>query len=128
MTFDELGHLTGGFSSWIERDHRLFPQNGQLPKRWGTLPLLASDVRLPAASQDVWWNSDLDRFGHQFLYENGNDLERILHLCRSAMIVIGLVLGAVVFLFVEIPLRPGRGLRVARVMRSLLRCSAYGGS
>jgi hypothetical protein len=96
-TFDELGHLTGGFSSWIERDHRLFPQNGQLPKRWGTLPLLVSDVRLPSVEHQDWWHSDLDRFGHQFLYETGNDLDAILRCSRTMMVLIGLLLGAVVF-------------------------------
>jgi hypothetical protein len=97
VTFDELGHLTGGFSSWKERDHRLFPQNGQLPKRWGTLPLMAVDVRLPPTDHEDWQHSDVDRFGHQFLYETGNDLDMILLRSRTAMVVIGVVLGAAVF-------------------------------
>jgi hypothetical protein len=97
ITFDEMGHLTGGFSSWVERDHRLFQQNGQFPKRWGTLALLVRNVRLPSTDQACWWNSDLDDFGHQFLYETGNDLDAILLCSRTTMVVIGALLGTVVF-------------------------------
>ena len=99
LTFDELGHLTGGFSSWVERDHRLFQQNGQLPKRWATLPLIVGDVRLPSTGQQAWWDSDLDDFGHQFLYETGNDLERMLLLGRTMIVLTGALLGLVVFLW-----------------------------
>jgi hypothetical protein len=81
----------------MERDHRLFPQNGQLPKRWGTLLLLSSDCRLPSTDQETWRHSDLDRFGHQFLYETGNDLGKILRVSRTSMVAIGLTLGIVVF-------------------------------
>jgi len=99
LTFDELGHLTGGFSSWVERDHRLFPQNGQLPKRWATLPFLVSDVRLPSKGQEAWWGSDLDDFGHQFLYEMENDLETMLLLSRTMIVLTGALLGLVAFLW-----------------------------
>ena len=97
LTFDELGHLTSGFSSWNERDHRLFPQNGQFPKRWATLPLLMTGIVMPSTNQEEWWNSDLDRFGHQFLYETGNDLETILLLARTMIVGIGVLMGLVVF-------------------------------
>ena len=97
ITFDESGHLIGGLSSWIERDHRMFQQNGQLPKRWGTLSLLASDVRLPSTDQVEWRHSDVDSFGHQFLYQSGNDLDTILLRSRATMLVIGVLLGVVVF-------------------------------
>src|SRR5207245_191473 len=72
ITFDELGHLTGGMSSWIAGDYRLFPQNGQLPQRWAALPLVLQGVRFPSLKQSTWWTSDLEAVGHQFLYETGN--------------------------------------------------------
>src|SRR6266511_1447705 len=54
ITFDELGHLTGGVSSWLTSDYRLFPQNGQLPQRWATLLLVMSGVRFPPLDQPGW--------------------------------------------------------------------------
>src|SRR5258708_25852993 len=75
----------------------MFQQHGQLPKRWGTLSLLASDVRLPPTDQEDWWHSDVDRFGHQLLYESGNDVDTILRRSRSMMVVFGVLLGTVAF-------------------------------
>ena len=39
-TFDELPHLTAGYSYWTLKDFRLHPENGALPQRWASLPLL----------------------------------------------------------------------------------------
>ena len=33
-TFDELFHLTGGYSAWKLGDFRMQPENGILPQRW----------------------------------------------------------------------------------------------
>jgi len=93
ITFDELGHLTGGASSWITRDYRLFPQNGQLPQRWAALPLVIHGFRFPPVEQPAWWSSDLDAIGHQFLYGVGNDHEALLWRARVAMIPLGVLLG-----------------------------------
>ena len=35
MTFDEMAHLTGGYSYWALDDYRLHPENGNCPQRLG---------------------------------------------------------------------------------------------
>ena len=33
-TFDEVAHVTAGYSYWKQNDYRLHPENGNLPQRW----------------------------------------------------------------------------------------------
>ena len=35
MTFDEMAHLTGGYTYWAFNDYRLHPENGNWPQRLG---------------------------------------------------------------------------------------------
>ncbi len=97
ITFDELAHLTAGFSSWTTADYRLFPENGQFPKRWAALPLVVSGMRFPSVSQPAWWTSDVDTLGYQFLYGVGNDHEALLWRARMAMVALAVVLGWVCY-------------------------------
>ena len=97
ITFDELGHLTGGFSAWATGDYRLFPQNGQLPQRWAALPLVALDYRFPSVQQSAWQASNLETIGGQFLYGVGNDHVAMLWSARVVMIPLGMLLGALCF-------------------------------
>src|SRR6266540_3794327 len=97
ITFDELGHLTGGVSSWLTSDYRLFPQNGQLPQRWATLLLVMSGVRFPPLDQPGWRASDLEAIGYQFLYAAGNDHDAMLWTARLTMIPLGVLLGWVCY-------------------------------
>src|SRR5437773_2805550 len=93
ITFDELAHLTGGVSSWVARDYRLFPQNGQFPQRWAALPLVVLGFRFPSLDQPAWRTSNLEAIGYQFLYAVGNDHEALLRRGRLAMIPVGVLLG-----------------------------------
>jgi len=93
ITFDELSHLTGGVSSWIASDYRLFPQNGQFAQRWAALPLVVHGFRFPSMQQSSWWTSDLEAVGYQFLYGVGNDHDALLWRARLAMIPFGVLLG-----------------------------------
>jgi hypothetical protein len=40
VAYDELFHLTGGYSYWVTNDYRIHPTNGNLVQRWQTLPFL----------------------------------------------------------------------------------------
>ncbi len=99
ITFDELGHITGGYTSWVTGDHRFFPQNGQFPKRWATWPIQFQELSLPPTDQQAWRDSNVDQFGYQFLYTEGNDLSALLRLSRMMMVVNGLLLGILVYLW-----------------------------
>jgi len=93
ITFDELAHLTGGFSSWTTRDYRLFPQNGQFAQRWAALPLVVFGFRFPTLDGPAWWSSDVEAVGHRFLYAIGNDHEALVWRARLMMIPLGMLLG-----------------------------------
>ena len=93
IAFDELGHLTGGVSSWVTDDYRLFPQNAQFPQRWAALPLVVGGVRFPVRDQPAWWSSDLEAIGHQLLYEVGNDHDALVWRARMMMLALSVLLG-----------------------------------
>ena len=92
ITFDELGHLTGGTAAWIAGDYRLFPQNGQFPQRLAALPLVLLGIRFPTRHQEAWRTSNLEAIGAQFLYGVGNAHESLLWRARLAMIPLALLL------------------------------------
>src|SRR5215212_7104620 len=87
ITFDELAHITAGVASWTTRDYRLFPQAGQLPQRWATIPLLAG-FRFPTREQSAWWTSDLEALGQELLWR-----------ARMMMLPIGVLLGAICYVW-----------------------------
>ena len=49
MTFDEMAHLTGGYTYWAFDDYRLHPENGNWPQRLGALPAVVGGVVVPPA-------------------------------------------------------------------------------
>src|SRR5690348_4936818 len=69
--FDEMLHLTGGYSYWKFGDFRLHGENGNLPQRWATLPLLFSDTHFPELSADQWRMPNMQTIGTSFLYGSG---------------------------------------------------------
>jgi 4-amino-4-deoxy-L-arabinose transferase-like glycosyltransferase len=95
--FDELAHLTAGYSYWVTGDYRLHAENGLLPQKWAALPLVFADERFPALDQPAWRQSNVWALGYQFFYLAGNDLESMLALGRAMIALLGVVLGAVVY-------------------------------
>ena len=83
MTFDELAHLTGGYSYWTQNDYRLHPENGNWPQRLGALPALLGGARFPSLQQPAWTKSDVYAIGDQFLYSSGNDAGTLLQRGRA---------------------------------------------
>src|SRR4029453_398299 len=47
MTFDEMAHLTGGYSYWAFNDYRLHPENGNWPQRLAALPAVIGHAAFP---------------------------------------------------------------------------------
>ena len=76
-TYDERDHITAGYSYWKYNDYRLYPENGNLPKRWFALPLLPLDLKFPN-DQGLWSAADYTKIGGRFLFECGNDAEKIV--------------------------------------------------
>jgi 4-amino-4-deoxy-L-arabinose transferase-like glycosyltransferase len=98
-TFDEMAHLTGGYSYWQTGDYRLNPENGILPQRWAALPLFMMDVRFPDQKQFGWWDSDVWALGYQFFYNSQNDLGRMLWWGRGMIVLLGMALAGVVYVW-----------------------------
>lgn len=95
--FDELAHLTAGYSYWVTRDYRLHAENGLLPQKWAALPLVFSDAHFPPLDQPAWHRSNVWAIGYQFFYLVGNDLESMLARGRSMIALLGVALGALVY-------------------------------
>jgi hypothetical protein len=98
-TFDEVAHLTGGYSYWLTQDYRLHPENGILPQRLAAAPLLAQDVNFPPPNEAAWKSSSVWRVGNQFFYESGNPVDYYLLLGRSTIALISCLLGLVIFIY-----------------------------
>lgn len=96
-TFDEIAHLTAGYTYWLTNDYRLHPENGVLPQRWAALPLSFGEYRVPSLDQPSWWRSNVWTIGEQFFYHEGNDLAVMLLQGRAMIAFLGLGLGLVVY-------------------------------
>ncbi len=97
--FDEIAHLTAGYSYWLTGDYRLHPENGNLPQRLVALPLLASGVRFPDRNDRHWRESNVWELGYTFFYELGNDFRRMLWQARGMIVLLGMVLGGITYVW-----------------------------
>jgi hypothetical protein len=96
-TFDEPQHLTAGYSYWVTNDFRLDSENGNLPARWATLPLLFGQTKFVPINDRGWQRADEGRTGHQFLYEVGNDSDQMLGKARMMMSIFGAALCLLIY-------------------------------
>jgi hypothetical protein len=97
MTFDEMAHLTAGYTYWTFNDYRLHPENGNLPQRLGALPAVLGGARFPQLDQPAWTSSNVYTIGDQFLYSSGNDADTLLRRSRAMMALLGVALGALIY-------------------------------
>src|SRR5437762_9623475 len=96
-TFDELSHLTAGYSYWITGDFRLNPESGTLAQQWQALPLVLRGYRFPSLDQEAWWQADVFAVGYHFFYDQGNDVGAMLRAGRTMTAVLGVGLGLLVY-------------------------------
>lgn len=96
-TGDEIAHLTGGYNFNHWDDYRMHPENGILPQRWQTLPMMFSGVNYPSNADDAWRKSDVWLMGYRFFYQSGNDLGWMLASARAMNSCFGALTTFVVF-------------------------------
>ncbi|HEY4261696.1 MAG TPA: hypothetical protein VGM98_16110, partial [Schlesneria sp.] len=97
-TFDELFHVTGGYTYWSKNDYRLHAENGNLPQRWCALPVWLLGYSLPDLQDDTdWRNSYVARVGRKFFYQSGNDADRMLLWARAMNGLIGVAVGLLIY-------------------------------
>jgi hypothetical protein len=96
-TFDELAHLTAGYSHWQTGQFRLMPENGNLPQSLAGAGLLGLHPRFPALDTPAWHTSNEFAIGSELFYHGGNDAAALLLRGRAAIALLGVALGLLVF-------------------------------
>jgi hypothetical protein len=97
-TFDEPRHLTAGYTMLRLHDYREELEHPPLLRMWAALPLLAmSDIRLDT-DDPGWTHPASGAFSRRFLYEK-NDGDRLLYRARAMIVLLGILLGVLLFLW-----------------------------
>jgi len=95
-TYDEIAHVTAGYSYWMDNDYRLQPENGILPQRWFAIPLLSMNLAFPRDAV-LWTRSDVWKIGPQFFFESRNDMEGLLWRARCMNVLLSVGLGLLIY-------------------------------
>ncbi|MHB9019494.1 MAG: ArnT family glycosyltransferase [Minisyncoccota bacterium] len=90
---DELAHIPAGYSYDKFLDYRLNPEHPPLVKALSALPLLFLDLKFPTDSDN--WQNQVNaewEIGKEFLYNSGNDADKIIFYSRLIPMLLLLVL------------------------------------
>ncbi|MBI2514983.1 glycosyltransferase family 39 protein [Candidatus Wolfebacteria bacterium] len=96
---DELAHIPAGYGYVRFLDYRLNPEHPPLLKTLAGLPLLFGNFNFPLESRA--WQKDINgqwETGAKFLYESGNDPDKIVNWARIGPLFMTLLF--VVFIYV----------------------------
>lgn len=105
-TSDESPHIVAGYSYLTQKDMRLNPEHPPLLKDLAAFPLIFLKLNFP--KEDLawqqpdgpyWWHQF--NLGAKFLYESGNDPDKILRFARFPMIILLLFCGFWIFKFTK---------------------------
>jgi len=106
-TWDEPLHVTSGYVALARHDYRIDPEHPPFLRMWAALPLMAiQGIKLDTAIIDKtpptmdWAMAKQFDFGHQFMYVD-NDADRLLYAARFMVVVLGVVLGVLLFCWVN---------------------------
>jgi len=96
---DEVAHIPAGYSYLSQRDMRLNPEHPPLLKDLSAIPLLfAKGINFP--SQLNSWKDEVNSqwdFGFNFLYNFGNDADKIIFWSRLPMLLLLIALGFFIY-------------------------------
>ncbi|MBI5079418.1 glycosyltransferase family 39 protein [Candidatus Wolfebacteria bacterium] len=98
-TMDELAHIPAGYGYVKYLDFRLNPEHPPLVKALTAFPLLFQNLKFPTDKSS--WQSDINgqwTAGAQFLYESGNDADKIIKLSRLGPMILTLIL--IIFIYI----------------------------
>jgi hypothetical protein len=101
-TMDELAHIPSGFSYLTQKDYRLNPEHPPLIKDLAAIPLLFLNLNFPTNIKA--WTDDINGqwdMGRIFLYESGNNPDRILFWSRLPMMILALIFGWLLFVWIK---------------------------
>lgn len=89
-TYDEGAHLAAGYGYAALQDYRLNPEHPPLAKILAAFPLLGQSFQFPMGED--WVKADQYPLGFRFLYQSGNDSDRLLMWARLPTLLWGVVL------------------------------------
>jgi hypothetical protein len=100
-TADENFHLMAGYSYLKWADYRINPEHPPLAKLWAALPLLAIDINNAPLGREARDQVQINgKYGwllaNQWLF-SANDAERLFFVAKIPMVVLGALLGLLVF-------------------------------
>ena len=101
-TWDEPLHLAHGYAALTRHDYRVDPGHPPLMRMLAALPLLAvPSVTIETSTIDEtapidWRPSGQSNLGHRFLYRD-NDADDLLYRARFMSVMVGVLLGLLVF-------------------------------
>ncbi|MDO8555164.1 MAG: glycosyltransferase family 39 protein [bacterium] len=98
LTMDELAHTSAGYSYLSQRDYRINPEHPPLIKDLAALPLLFLNLNFPSQSQA--WQKDVNGqwdLGRIFMYESGNNADKIIHWSRLPIMLLAILFGWLFF-------------------------------
>jgi 4-amino-4-deoxy-L-arabinose transferase-like glycosyltransferase len=100
-TWDEPSHVTAGYAYLRMGDFRLYAVNPPLAKEIAAIPLLFLKLNPPDPKSPFWVEGKDALLARQFLYEQGNDADRIFRWVRIWMGFFGAVALIVLFAWVR---------------------------
>lgn len=95
---DELAHIPAGYGYVKFLDYRLNPEHPPLVKMISALPLAFMHLNFP--TDKAAWRDDVNgqwAAGTQFLYESGNDADKVIQTSRLGPMLLTLILIAFVY-------------------------------
>ncbi|GJM45449.1 MAG: hypothetical protein DHS20C21_22910 [Gemmatimonadota bacterium] len=95
-TFDEPAHLAAGISYVQTGDFRMNPEHPALPKLLAGVGASLAGAKAPAAGE-AWDAGEQWDYAREVLYESGADSARIVFAGRVPMVLIGTLLGALLW-------------------------------
>jgi len=97
LSFDEGEQIAVGYNIWLRDDLRIEASNGDLVKRWATLPFLFSQPAFPPVEHRYWREAAAYELAFSFFYEVGNDPRALLRQSRAMVLVLGVATGLLVY-------------------------------
>lgn len=99
---DELAHIPAGYSYVKLKDMRLNPEHPPLMKDLAGLGLLPLNPRFP--TDTAFWRDDVNgqwSQGTAFLYESGNDPDKILLFSRLPLMLLAILFGWLLYKWIN---------------------------
>ena len=97
--FDEPLYITGGFSYWTEVDYRINPESGNLLQRWVAIPLIFQKLKFAELRQIPLTKTFPFDISADFIFNSGNNPEKILMFSRAMITILSLATGLAVYFY-----------------------------